>query len=172
MNSFTIHHIFIGHIEDKYDILIVMKNLWDNIAWSGLRLRKILGSHLERCTSYFVYTTFFYNHLLKPNGTVLENRGSEVGSTWIWHLAAWLTSSVTHINPSDYIPFPVYVGQVWDHSFKPTATCLTHIACSFSVCYNFNISIIVIFFFWLSWSFQARTGGLSSNRKVIPIMAD
>lgn len=37
-------------------------------------------SSQEKVVTHFVYSTFFYNHLLKPNGTVLETRGSEVCS--------------------------------------------------------------------------------------------
>ena len=135
-----------GHMKTN-KILIAVKNLWDNIVWSGLRLRKILGSHLERrCVSHFVYMTFSQNHLLKPNGTVLENRGFEVGTTWIWHLAAWLGSSVTGNTSISLTGFPSSVceGTEWDHVFKLTASC--NIECSLGVCYNFIITIIVIFF--------------------------
>lgn len=37
------------------------------------------SSH-EKVVTHFVHSTFLYNHLLKPNGTVLETRGSEACS--------------------------------------------------------------------------------------------
>lgn len=41
----------------------------------------------EKVVTHFVHPTFFYSHWLKPNGTVLETRGSEGCST---QLNTWI----------------------------------------------------------------------------------
>lgn len=96
---------------------------------------------------------------------------------WSWHHLNLTPGSLTrqlcdweHINLSDWIPFLSVGGggAGWDHVFKLTASC--NIECSLGVCYNFIISIIVIFFlFCYHYHSRVEQEGFPQNIKTRPI---